>query len=375
MKTKQIKTNQTKYLLSALLIFLSVLFLSITSSNAQNFSKLDTWLEDNVSDMGGRAVLLIYKDGKIVYNHSVNDMSWKQKLGAKFFAKKRNKEPNLEDFTDTSKQAIASCSKWLSAALVMTFVDEGKLRLDDTIGKFLPIMSNNGKGNITISQCLSHTTAIKSLDLKESLQEMKEIHSMDQAVEKIAQLEMEGKPGKVFHYSNVGLQLAAAVIEKISNKSFKTLFDERIAKVLEMKNTDFGNGEVPLPAGGALSTPKDYLNFLIMISNKGVFKGKRVLSEESIRQMQINRITNDVKIAYSPAEAGSLGYGFGEWIMQISDSNNITRTVSSPGLFGSFPWIDNDKKYCAFMMCMSIKSKGRGEIYKELKKLIDEIIN
>ena len=64
--------------------------------------------------------------------------------------------------------AIASCSKWLSAALVMTFVDEGKLNLNDTIGKFLPVMTDHQKGNITIWQCLSHLTGYKWRKFKRS---------------------------------------------------------------------------------------------------------------------------------------------------------------------------------------------------------------
>ena len=70
----------------------------------------------------------------------------------KFIAKRQGKDPDelLKDYDFTTRTAIASCSKWLSAALVMTFVDEGKLSLNDTIGKFLPMMTIHGKGNITI---------------------------------------------------------------------------------------------------------------------------------------------------------------------------------------------------------------------------------
>jgi hypothetical protein len=45
--------------------------------------------------------------------------------------------------------------------------------------------------------------------------------------------------------------------------------------------------------------------------------------------------------------------------------------VSSPGLFGSFPWIDNDKKYCAFLFVYNLKNNGRKEKYRELKELVD----
>jgi CubicO group peptidase (beta-lactamase class C family) len=351
-------------------IIIVATILSVTYGKAraqQGFKNVDTWLNEHAKEMGGRAILLVYKDGKVIYNHSVNDMSMKQKFVQRIVAKKQGKTADLDDYNVKTRAAIASCSKWLSAALVMTFVDEGKLKLSDTVGKYLPMLSQHGKGRITMAQCLSHLTAIKAAPLNQNLQEMKNISSMDQAIQDIAILPMEGEPGKVFHYSNAGLQIAGAILEKISGKSFETLFAERIARPLNMQNTDFGKKKVALPAGGAVSTPQDYLNFLVMILNKGTFNGKRILSETSIVQMQANRITPDVKVAYSPTEAGNFGYGYGEWIMG-------PHTVSSPGLFGSYPWIDTHKKYAAFLMTFYLKSDGRQERYLELKKLVDEAL-
>jgi len=197
---------------------------------------------------------------------------------------------------------------------------------------------------------------------------------MDEAIELIADLPMEGQPGSVFHYSNAGLQIAGAVLEKISGKSFETLFAERIAKPLGMTNTDFGKNKVALPAGGAYSTPNDYMNFLVMILNKGMFDGKRILSEKSINEMQVNRLKEGVKIAYSPSEAGGFGYGYGEWIMDQPKGSKTTKSVSSPGLFGSFPWLDNEKHYAAFLMTYNLKNKGRNEKYRKLKTLVDEAL-
>ena len=157
---------------------LSIAFmLLLQAANAQaDFSKAGDWLKDNVRELGGRAVLVIFKDGKIVFNKAENDLSSKQKMIGKFIAKRQGKDPAeaLQDFSSTTKQRIASCSKWLSAALVMTFVDEGKLSLGDSVGKFLPVMTANGKGGIKIWQCLSHLTGIKAGTLKESLDAMKE---------------------------------------------------------------------------------------------------------------------------------------------------------------------------------------------------------
>ncbi|NNU33861.1 beta-lactamase family protein [Mucilaginibacter sp. S1162] len=355
-------------------LFITLFFCAaITTAYSQTpTNKLNAWLDNEAGDMGGRAILMVYKDGKVIYNHSVNKMNMRQKLMNRMIAKRQGKTADPDDYTPASREAIASCSKWLSAALVMTFVDEGKLKLTDTVGKFLPALTAGGKGNITIGQCLSHQTGIKPLPLKDDLEEMRNTSNMDEAMQNIAKLPMEGQPGKVFHYSNVGLQIAGAVIEKIGGKTFQALFAERIAKPLDMQNTDWGTAKVALPAGGAISTPQDYLNFLVMILNKGTYNGKRILSEASIAQMQVNRITADVKVAYSPAEAGSLGYGYGEWVSKTDDNKGWP--ISSPGLFGSFPWVDYKNGYAAILMTFYINNQGRGERYKALKGLVDELV-
>jgi CubicO group peptidase (beta-lactamase class C family) len=349
-----------------ILPFIIFLFFSCAAFAQSDFTKLDSWLANNVNLMGGRAYLMIYKDGKVIYSNGESELNARQKMLGKMMAKRQGKQFNNDDYTASTPVQIASCSKWLSAALVMSFVDEGKLKITDTVGKYLSVLSKNGKGKITIAQCLAHQTGVKSLNLKDDLAAMRTYKSMDDAVANIATLPMEGEPGKVFRYSNVGLQIAGAVIEKIASKSFEQLFQERIAKPLLMKNTSFGQGNVVLPAGGATSTAADYMNFLVMILNKGVYQDKRILSENSIREMQVNRITDAVKVIYSPSEAGGIGYGFGEWVSK--------NTISSPGLFGSYPLVDNQNKYAAFLMTYYLKSDGKQERYAALKKLMDEVI-
>jgi len=362
-------------MIKRLLILVFAIVVSIGSTNAQhNFKKVDGWLAAHTDEMGGRSYLMIYQNGQVVYSHGISQMNQRQKMLNQFIAKRQGKAADLGDYAANTRQPIASCSKWLSAALVMTFVDEGKLKLSDTVGKYIATLAKHGKGRITIAQCLSHQTGIKAPELKESLQEMRNDNSMDDAMQDIAKMDMEGEPGKVFRYSNVGLQIAGAIIEKIGGESFETLFAERIARPLGLKNTDYGKGKVALPAGGGISTPEDYTNFLVMILNKGVYNGKRILSENAIEQMQINRITADVKVAYSPAEAGDTGYGFGEWVYKGA-LNSPSQVVSSPGLFGSYPMVDNKNKYTAFLMTFYINSTGRQSRYAELKKLIDEALN
>ncbi len=403
---------------STVLIFMALLQvmapnLSLAQGDGNKWEPVNKWLLNNLEDLGGRAILLVHdKNGNIVYSHSENNLSDRQKRIGKFLAKRQGNNSNevVEDFNENSRQRIASCSKWLSAALVMTFVDEGKISLEDTIGKWLPVMTQNGKGHIKIWQCLSHLTGIKQVgkaadetdesdteienqapkSRREKLQQLrnggtknkgKKLNpwtSMAVAMDSIARQPMEGEPGKTFHYGNAGLQIVAAIVEKVGGKDFETIFQQRIAKPCGMTNTDFGHVPVPLAAGGAFSTPADYTNFLQMILNNGFYKDKQVISPKSIGAMQVN-YTKGAKIVSSPAEAGNWGYGFGEWVMEESPNlssaaggrTERSTAVTSPGAFGSFPWVDNEKGYCGFLFTFNLKSKGRNEKYKELKRLVD----
>ena len=105
---------------------ISFLLLLQVGYSQYNFNKVDDWLTTNLKEIGGRAVLVIYKDGKLIYSKAENELSGRQKRIGKFIAKRQGKDADemMQDFTISTRERIASCSKWLSAALVMTFVDE-----------------------------------------------------------------------------------------------------------------------------------------------------------------------------------------------------------------------------------------------------------
>lgn len=136
--------------------FFTTLLVALSVMTARAQDKLDQWLDNNVKEMGGRAILVVWKDGRIVYDHSINEMTPRQKMVNKFVARRQKKAADPGDYTMTTRQPIASCSKWLSAALIMTFVDEGKLRLSDTVGKYLPVLSAHGRpagDSLSLQQC------------------------------------------------------------------------------------------------------------------------------------------------------------------------------------------------------------------------------
>jgi CubicO group peptidase (beta-lactamase class C family) len=162
-----------------------------------NWSELDAALQAKQQLLGENIVTLIMKGDSLVY---------KNEMGG---------------FNSKTQAPIASCSKWLTAALVMQFVDEGKLSLDDKVVKYIPEFEKYFKNYITIRQCLGHMTGIADDDkFLRRLLERKKFSSLEEEVNAFAARDIRANPGTDFWYGNVGLNIAGRVLEVISRKKF-----------------------------------------------------------------------------------------------------------------------------------------------------------
>jgi Beta-lactamase class C and other penicillin binding proteins len=337
-----------KYLrLSFLILFVMLLG---RASAQYNFAELDKVLNQKKWILGRDVSVLIYKDNNLVYQR------------------------NFGKYDTNTVEAIASCSKWFTAALAMTFVEEGKLSLNDNICKYLPEFSKDGKEYIKVKHCLSHTSGIESEPISfSSLMERRKYKSLAEEVADFATKPMVGEPGKVFAYSTIGLNTVARILEVISGKDFETLFQERIARPLGMASTTFNNGKVVNPSGGAASTASDYMKFLVMILNKGEYNGKQILSPNSVATMQVSQ-TVGAKTLYVPDGAEGFEYALGEWVQQ-KDKNGKSLVVSSPGLFGTYPVVDNARNYAAIVFVKNLKFKNRKETYTAILDAINHSLD
>lgn len=332
-------------------LFIFLLFFGQSLLAQYNFSTVDEALKKSQRTLGKNIVVAVYKDGKIIY---------KKESG---------------NFTMQTQEPIASCSKWLTAALVMTFVDEGKLSLDDKVSTYIPSFKSSGKENITIKQCLSQMTGIhqEPINLMKLLTQ-KKYKTLEEEVNDFAtRRTTDFASGSGFFYGNVGLNTAARVIEVIGNKDFSQLMKERILEPLEMNNTHFGKKNVePNPSGGAVSTANDYMNFLIMLVNKGTFKGKKILSEKAITLIKRPQTTLD-KIKYAPKVAEGFNYALGCWIEETDVKGNPT-VLTCPGLFGTWPLVDFQRGYSCLFFVKSLLNEQKETSYLTIKKSIDSVI-
>lgn len=249
------------------------------------------------------------------------------------------------ELTDTTALPIASASKWLAVATILTLVDEGKLELDQPVARYVKEFDRDDKRRLTLRQCLANTSGLPA-----RLDERMRGWDMAKFAAAAADAGVREQPETSFRYGGVGFQVAAVAAERVTGVGWHALFASRLAAPLGLQQTSFGTllpvggepGTAPLPwvAGGAVSTLADYSRFLRMLAGKGVLDGKRVLSEASVQWMFRDQVQENVEVhAVGFAGAGKLRYGLGTWIEALP-SGGVR--VMDPGAFGFTPWLDLD---------------------------------
>jgi len=242
---------------------------------------------------------------------------------------------------------IASAGKWLASATIMSVVDEGKLSLDDSAGKWLPGFRQDPKGAATLRQMLSHTSGYPAYQPDDKPKD--DYQTLTESVAHLLPLPPVAKPGERFDYGGLAMQAAGRMGEIATHRDWEKLFQERIAKPLGMERTrftpvDHGGGHSPMLGGGAVSTLRDYSKFITMIEARGGFAGKRVLSEAAVSEMEADQLRGAVAKPREFIErirgAKHLGiYGLGLWREEL-DAEGRATLVSSPSWAGTYPWID-----------------------------------
>ena len=298
---------------------------------------------------------------------------------------------------------IASQSKPISAVALMILVDEGKVNVDDAVEKYLPefkgqqvnVSANPAKPElktprhpILVREVLSHTSG---LPFKTAIEEPTlDVLSLETRVKSYAKEPLLFEPGTKSKYSNAGINTAGRIVEVVSGMLFEKFLDERIFKPLSMTDTTFypdknqierlaksykpnaakdGIEETPIaqlkyplddpdrrpmPAGGLFSTANDLSIFYRMMANGGIFNGKRILSEKSVKTM-----TSD-----QSGEANShYGFGFG------TDGKSFTHG----GAYGTNSRYDIERKLITVFLVQHAGWIGNGkEALREFQKAATE---
>ncbi len=147
---------------------------------------------------------------------------------------------------------IGSITKQFTGAAVLLLQEQGKLRVEDDLTKYLPDYPTHGE-TITVEHLLTHTSGIVSYTgLPEWLPRVREDMKVEDVIALFKDKPLEFKPGEKNRYNNSAYFLLGAVIEKASGKTYEQFIEEEIFQKLGMKHSRYGHAEeiVPLRAAG-----------------------------------------------------------------------------------------------------------------------------
>lgn len=334
------------------LLFVQFSFAQVNKKNVkelgiERFTGLDAKLLQNQKVLGGNVVAMVWAD-TLVY---------KRELG---------------EFDSKAVVPIGYSSEWLTTALVLQLVDEGKISLDDKITSYLPDYAKYGKSYITIRHCLSHYTGIQSEPIiLRTITNRKKYSSLEEEVNAFPKQEIQSNPGTEFRYSYIGIDIAARIVEIVSKKKFEMIIKQKLFNPLGMRQTSFAtlDGSSPNPSGGAVSSANDYMQFLRMLLNNGVCNGQRILTEQAVKEMRTIQ-TAETQIKYTPKTTEGFGYTLGSWAME--NRGNEATALADPGFFGTWPMVDWCRGYASLVMVKTLQGDQKKEIFTQMKDAIDD---
>ena len=363
------------------------------------------------------AIVLIRQHGKPVYHQSfgVQDVESKAPI------------------TDQTIFRLFSMTKAITSVAAMTLVDEGKLKLDEPVSKYIPSFANvrvgvekkadDGTKTLelvppnrapTILDLMRHTSGITYGFYGDSLVRKAyaaaNLYAGDfdlaEFAERIAKLPLHNQPGSLWQYGH-STDVLARIMEIVSGKSLLEIEKEKLLDPLGMKDTrffvtdpekqkllaqpmpndsDFRVGRENRPeivkkwesaSGGMVSTMSDFSRFAQMLLDGGKFEGKTYLSPKAFEMMTTDYVGPGSGVErdyfYFPGD----GFGFGLGLAVRTDPGNAK--PPPPGSLSELKWDGAsgcyfviDRKQDMFFVLLEQTPTQRQRIQRTLKQLIYE---
>ncbi len=194
---------------------------SRAGSSAVRLGAVDSIINQAVADGNiPGAVLVVGHNGKVIYRKAYGE---------------RSLEPRREPMTVDTIFDMASLTKVIATTTaVMQLVEQGKIRLNDPLAKYLPEFAQNGKEDITIRQLLTHYSGLApDLDLTTPWEGKQTAFQMAFAEPPAT------TPGSGFVYSDINFIMLGALVEKVSGETLDEYAEKHIFAPLKMTHTRF----------------------------------------------------------------------------------------------------------------------------------------
>lgn len=202
---------------------------------------------------------------------------------------------------------IQSVTKLFTAVAILQLREQGRLSLEDTVAKFLSEFRIPPFAKITIWHLLTHTSGLAALQDAFPERNLTWEEDVDRGnidgtwISAILKRGMFFAPGTRWEYSKAGFCILGEIIQRITGQKAENYIKEKILLPCEMEGSLWSRemdpiwDVIPKTAWGLLTPIEELEQFGIMLAEGGVYNGRRVLSEESVKLLETNHLPADMK--------------------------------------------------------------------------------
>ena len=353
--------------------------------SAERLARMDAVIQTSIDkkELPG-AVVLVGRHGKIV---------WRKAYGA------RAVEPQREAMTLDTIFDLASLTKVIATTTsIMILIEQGKVRLNDSVTHFIPEMKGDGRDAITIEQLLTHMSGFApDFDLRERWT------GYDEAIKHLYREPLRNQPGTRFVYSDINYIALGEVVHRASGQMLDEFARRNIFIPLGMRDTGFNpsanlrsriaptekrrgqlnylgdtgtdagsagdqwlRGQVHDPTSfrmdgvaghaGLFATADDLAIFCQMLLNGGAYSNARVLSPMTIAAM-----TQPHAVADSGAARG-LGWDIATTFSTNKGDLFPLGSFGHTGFTGTSIWIDPASDSFVIFLSNRVHPNGKGDV-------------
>ena len=329
--------------------------------------------------------VLVAESGKVIYKAGFG---------------KANREWDIPNSTDT-RFRLASVSKQFCSMLVMQLVQEGKLKLDDTIVDHLSDYRKDTGERITLHHLLCHQSGIKdftaSYDYRGTISRL--AFDKDEFIKEHCSADLTHPPGTIYSYCNAGYIILGRIIEKATRKTFEQNLQERIFDPLGMKNSGYDRNRYVINkrAGGYTYGPFGLENagYIELDSSPGaagslystvedMFLWDRALYTDQLlnskhRKLMFTPNADVPEVKAAGGRARSIyGYGWQIYSRTHPVTKRRTKIINHGGAIQGFRAMENrliEDDAFVIVLCNQGDAYGSSEVWTAVTKLSTELIH
>jgi D-alanyl-D-alanine carboxypeptidase len=201
-------------------------------------AKLDQLFDRLAEKNKAMGSLTIARDGNVVYSRAIG------------YA--RSDATERKPLTAASRFRIGSITKMFTASMILQLVEEGKLKLTDSLARFVPQVPNAAK--ITIAHILNHRSGIPNVE--QQGRDPGTPMTKDEMLALVVRGTPLFEPDTKYSYSNAGYFLLGLILERVTGKSYADALAERITSSIGLKDTYVATGTIDVSRNESLT----YLN-------------------------------------------------------------------------------------------------------------------